>query len=288
MSEVEYVPVDAVYGLSANDTYIFAARGSGLYRSADHGASWQNMTSSIADHIATTVVITANRTVIAGTNGAVLWSDDEGENWRLTGLASPPPLITSLAISPNYIEDGTVFAGTAEDGVFVSTDRGQQWVPWNFGLIDLDVDCLAISPNFLSDQMILTGTQTGIFQSQDGGKSWHETLFPMNTAPVLSLAFASNQIIAGTESHGLLVSENAGKEWRTLTELAEVNSKTIHMIQTNGEYMTILTDDALLRLNVTDASYEVLHRFAPQQALSLASSQQHWLVGFMDGQITII
>ncbi|MEQ8675354.1 MAG: hypothetical protein RLP44_16130 [Aggregatilineales bacterium] len=290
MNELELVRIDSIYGLAVNDRYIFAARTSGLYRTGDNGNSWQDMTDSVAqeDSIATTAVITAGETVIAGTNGAILWSDDHGENWRLVGMASPPPLVTSLALSPNFAEDGTVFAGTAEDGVFVSSDRGEQWIPWNLGLIDLDVDCIAMSPNFASDQTLFAGTQSGIFRSQNGGKTWQETPFPMESAPVLSLAISSNQIIAGTEGNGVYVADEHGQDWHKLPGLEAFETQAIYALKTNGEYVTVLTANALIQVRVTDSSLDILCQFEDHQALALAKTSQHWLVGLMDGQMAII
>jgi hypothetical protein len=81
---------------------------------------------------------------------------------------SPTPAISALAISPNYVRDGTLFAGSLEDGVFRSSDGGRQWSAWNFGLMDLRILCLAISPNFASDEMLFVGTQKSTHSAFNG------------------------------------------------------------------------------------------------------------------------
>ena len=86
-------------------------------------------------------------------------SEDDGQSWSLVGLAKPAPLVTALVLSPNFDADGVAVAGTAEDGVFVTDDGGLTWVPWNYGLIDLDVHAVAISPNFSADQTIFAATE---------------------------------------------------------------------------------------------------------------------------------
>jgi len=79
------------------------------------------------------------------------------------------PLISALATSPNFADDGTILAGSIEDGVFCSMDRGVQWAAWNFGLLDLHVLCMALSPHFGRDETVFVGTETGLFRSTNGG-----------------------------------------------------------------------------------------------------------------------
>lgn len=88
----------------------------------------------------------ADRSVFAGVAGGILRSIDGGHNWYIASLSSPPPFVLTLVVSPNFAHDGTLLAGTMEDGVFRWGDRGEYWAAWNFGLLDLNVLCMAISP----------------------------------------------------------------------------------------------------------------------------------------------
>jgi hypothetical protein len=106
------------------------------------------------------------------------------------------------------VQDGIVFAGTLEDGVLVSQDRGQSWVAWNFGLFELEIISLVLSPNFARDETVLIGTPSGLYYSYNGGRAWRELDFPSDAQPILSFAFAPNSldtavVFAGTESAGL-------------------------------------------------------------------------------------
>jgi len=102
-----------------------------------------------------------------------------GHGWRnRVRSAVKLPLVSSLVISPNYTHDGTLLAGTMEDGVFRSADRGSHWVAWNFGLLDLNVLYVAISPHFACDEILFAGTETGIFRSTNVGRAWREMDFP--------------------------------------------------------------------------------------------------------------
>jgi photosystem II stability/assembly factor-like uncharacterized protein len=224
---------DITYALETSpnfeqDGICFAARGSGLYRSRDDGETWQSAYDSLdlsaplpTMAIAISTDFTSDRTVFAGVPGGILRSFDGGENWDVVQLPSPPPVVSALAISPDYIRDGILLAGTVEDGVFSSSNRGGHWVAWNFGLLDLNTICMAISPDFARDETLFVGTDSGIFRSTNGGRAWREVDFPLELAPVLSLALSpgyseDGTLYAGTESHGLYISDDSGSLWRRL------------------------------------------------------------------------
>lgn len=226
---------DVVYALAASPSFArdglcFAARASGLYRSADGGATWQPAYDSLkldgalaTPAVAVSPDFAADRTVFAGVAGAVLRSHDAGGTWYVSMLPTPPPVVSCLATSPDYLRDGVIFAGTMEDGVFRSSDRGSLWVRWNFGLLDLHVLALALSPHFAQDETLFVGTESGIFRSTNGGRAWREVPFPTDLAPVLSLAISpafkqDGLILAGTDEHGLHVSRDRGKTWTRLGE----------------------------------------------------------------------
>ena len=68
--------------------------------------------------------------------------------------------------------------------MYRSADRGQNWARWNFGLFDLRVLALAVSPDFSHDETVFAGTETGIYVSKSGGRSWRPLPFPDEAAPV--------------------------------------------------------------------------------------------------------
>jgi photosystem II stability/assembly factor-like uncharacterized protein len=222
---------DFVYQFAASKVFgvkqvsCYAARFSGLYRSKDGGTTWLGTftSSNLREGLSALAVVVPpdpedEPDVFVGVNGGILRSSDDGQNWERTLHSSPPTMVSALAISPNFIQDGTLFAGTLEDGVFRSSDRGWQWAAWNFGLMDLSTLCLAISPNFASDEMLFVGTQSGIFRSTNGGRAWREVDLPVGYQAVLSLAFSPDffkdtTLFAGTEKRGLLRSTDAGQTW---------------------------------------------------------------------------
>jgi photosystem II stability/assembly factor-like uncharacterized protein len=257
---------DVVYALAAAPDFeqsgtCFAAQVTGLFRSPDKGRTWQDAYASLKlDSLLPTAAVAlspqfeTDRTVFAGVAGAVLRSSDGGQTWTVATLPSPPPIVSMLIVSPNYAHDGMVFAGTLEDGVFHSNNRGERWVSWNFGLLDLRILALVISPDFAHDETLFVGTDSGIYRSTNGGRAWREVDFPLEFAPVLSLAisphFASDGILlAGTEANGLFRSNDRGRTWTRLGQA--VIGEAINNILLSPEFpgkadLLVITGDTLL------------------------------------------
>jgi photosystem II stability/assembly factor-like uncharacterized protein len=159
--------------------------------------------------MATAIAVTPGNDLFVGIPGGILRSTDGNGTFAAVALASPAPLVTAIVVSSTYEQDGYVWAGTLEDGVFRSDDCGATWVAWNFGLLDHNVFCLAIS----SDQILYAGVESGIFCSKNLGRSWQEVTFPMMLGPVLSLTVSQGVFLAGTEQHGLYRSGDGGETW---------------------------------------------------------------------------
>lgn len=266
---------DSITALAASscferDGICFAARESGLYRSDDGGVTWRPMFASLGLETPTPTTAVAlapdwssDQRVFVGVKGGILRSWDGGASWLPAVLPPPPPLVTTLVVSPNFAEDGIVLAGTMEDGIFRSADRGNSWASWNFGLLDLGVLSMAISPDFAHDETIFAGTETGLFRSTNGGLAWRETPFPGECAPVLSLALSPGYardgvIFAGTEAAGLFASSDGGDTWsrRGKQQIAEaVNAVSLSPDFPAHPDMLVLLSDAVLVSGDAGASW---------------------------------
>ena len=214
MTNENQISDEYIYALVASpefpkDGVLFAAKSSGLYRSTDQGQNWLPAYESLG--LGTTLPTTAlaispnftsDQTVFAAVEGNLLRSVDGGDTWKYTELGEPAPLVSALSITPNFTKQGLLLAGTLDDGIIRSTNRGATWQRWNFGLLDPHVNALS----FTLDGAILAGVESGIFRSTNGGRAWREVDFPMDLAPVISLAVSGNLIFAGTDENGLHIS----------------------------------------------------------------------------------
>ncbi|MCL4473004.1 MAG: hypothetical protein M1455_03570 [Actinobacteria bacterium] len=137
--------------------------------------------------------------------------------------------ISSLAVSPGFASDGTVFAGSRGGGVFKSTSGGSNWTAVNTGVSYESVGTVAVSPDFVNDHTVFASAEgpynagatgpddsspstkdtstadnsvaaphTGflqiiegdVFKSTDGGSNWSGSNNVFNNIPVSSISFS--------------------------------------------------------------------------------------------------
>jgi len=121
--------------------------------------------------------------------------------------------------------------------------------------LDLNIICLTISKTFSEDETLFAGVDSGIFRSTNGGRAWREVDFPIDLAPVLSLALSPNYrndgtLFAGTESQGLYHSVDNGRNWIRIGE--EDIPDTVNALLLSpefpdkGDILTLIHDKLLL------------------------------------------
>ena len=100
------------------------------------------------------VVDTSSQVYVAASDGLWKWN---GYEWTtLSGLPSSD--MTALVID-NSTDPGTIFAGTAHEGVFVSQGSGSSWTPFNDALGNLSITELVISVGL--PKILYAGTAYG-------------------------------------------------------------------------------------------------------------------------------
>lgn len=294
-----------IYALAASPEGVcFAAHAAGLERSVDGGRTWQSAYASIdagqrpfTAVVALSPAFASDRTVWAGVAGGVLRSDDGGVTWR-AGAMQPPPLVSSLAVSPAYPEDGVVLAGSLEDGVYCSADGGRAWQWWNFGILDRRVLCLAISPAFARDGVVYAGAESGLFRSTNGGKAWRETGLPRELAPVLCLALSpaheqDGTLWIGAEHGGLQRSRDRGRTWQRVGASAlsgAVNAIVLAPTYPAPPHLLVIHEGALLISRDDGESWEEWAA-SPGSAITAVAAPEglrpgaRILAGLFDGRV---
>jgi photosystem II stability/assembly factor-like uncharacterized protein len=153
-------------------------------------------------------------------NGGQTWGQSRG------GLRGSCELLTTLAVSPDYARDQTLFAGVWGLGIFKSTDGGRLWQPSGTGLTSMGIGQILLSPGFPSDQTIFAQADAW-YRSSDGGQTWQ----PLSEAlpgrascagMALSPEFDSDRAVACTtlddssEQTELYLSRNGGNRWELI------------------------------------------------------------------------
>lgn len=281
---------DLVYALAVTpDGTCFAARESGLYRSDDGGAAWRSTYDALKLKTrlsTTTLALSPNyaqdRTIFAGASGGVLRSSDGGQRWSVIPLPEPPPQVSALAISPAYRDDGFVLAASFNRGTFYSTDRGGTWYAGNFSLLDRRVLAVAISPEYAKDRTALIGTETGVFSSSNGGRSWDVADLPYVAAT--SVVFAPDgTVYAGTDGDGVYTSDDKGVTWSRSTLDSRLSISII--LAPSARDVLVFAERALYRTQDGGAAWTEypLHTAATAAAML---SPTRVLVGYLDGTIS--
>jgi len=103
--------------------------------------------------------------------------------------ASSADNISSLAISPDYPRDRTLFIAQVDGSIYRSLDGGETWQQIGNNR-DLAVRALAISPHYGLDHTLFAGGANGLFRSRDKGETWERMriIAHNETAPVSGLA----------------------------------------------------------------------------------------------------
>ncbi len=287
---------DFVYSLAASpnfkkDGLIFAAKMGGLFRSTDGGKTWHDSYTALK-HTAPLPTTSVAVTVIddityafAAVDGKVLRSLDGGKKWQASGLDSPAPLVTALAISPDFARDGLVLAATMQDGIFFSTDRGVKWQGWNFGLYDSNINALA----FVDSQNVIAAAQSGVFISTNAGRSWRDLDFPIEVVPALSAAVSGENVFyIGTEN-GLYRSVDAGQAWE------QIQSGAVEHILLDGhKKILIVRDGDLLHSKDGGKTWRLRAGLKIDSTITCLSAplgldtSSPLLIGFENGEVTTL
>ncbi len=160
--DIRSVVVSPNYAL--DHTVIACSSNGDTFISKNGGTSW----SSIGTIFFRTVAFSPNykddATIFAGAengNGAYK-STDNGDTWSQirTGLSIATDDVVSLAISPKYTSDQTLYAGTSSHGIYRSIDGGNNWSHMNLA-VSGQVNSFAISPEFFPDSTMFAGTDGG-------------------------------------------------------------------------------------------------------------------------------
>lgn len=139
---------------------MYACTGFGMIKSTNDGVTWDTL--SFNSNPIHWLIVPVKQMVASPTgfllclsSDSVFVSYDEGITWRSTCRLKG---VSAVVAGSN----GTIYAGTQDQGVLVSSDSGVTWQQSNNGLNDVNISCLSIA----SDGTLLCGTVSGgVFRS---------------------------------------------------------------------------------------------------------------------------
>lgn len=211
-----------------------------LYRSTDGGETWWKIHHLEGAGSITAMTASSGRDedlfiMIATSSGQVFGSESGTEALKGVLVPSERQPVVSLALSPDFAKDETVFASAWHGGVYISHDAGNQWKRLDRGLTrDRQAKALGrpsfsdlcVSSSFSSDRTLFVAGFDGLFRSEDAGMSWKQltTISPLN---IVALSIAPNhdgedRLALVSLLWGAFLSDDSGSSWRSVySDLAE-------------------------------------------------------------------
>jgi photosystem II stability/assembly factor-like uncharacterized protein len=172
------------------------AGGDGIIRSTNNGANWSK---SFTGLIATVVraVTGSGQYLFAGTEGqGVFRSTDNGASWMEVNNG-----LNNVFLIYTIAADGTNIYAGLYNGLYVSTNLGENWNPTN--IVD------PVYSIVVSGSEIYVASQD-IWRSTDNGSSWHQLSSNVSGS---SIAILGNNIFVGTRNGYVYRSTDNGNTW---------------------------------------------------------------------------
>lgn len=167
-----------------DQTLYVGTESDGVYYSTDGGANWQPCGGPLAGQPINALALGSHsQTLVAGTGEGIYRSLDGGHTWHLTDGSL---LALSLALAP----DGTVLAGTYQEGVFHLPVATAQWELMSAGL------AAHVPPTALRDSantLYLLDVEGALVASADAGQTWQSLNHVFAQEPVCAAALSVNE-----------------------------------------------------------------------------------------------
>ena len=141
------------------------------------------------------------------------------------GVSWTQTTLNNRYVTSLVVNGNNIFAGTFGNGVYLSTNNGASWVQTSLSYGV--VSSLAISVN----NIFAGASLTGVYLSTDNGTSWTQT--SLNNRNTYSLAVNGNTIFAGTYNaspFGIYLTTDNGTTWSQTS----LNNQNVYSLTVNG------------------------------------------------------
>jgi photosystem II stability/assembly factor-like uncharacterized protein len=213
--------------VSENKIYTGTER-SGIFLTTNNGSSWMPTSSGLTDSYSIRSFAVKEPNIFIGTNYGFFRSTDRGVSWikKNNGIYN--------SINTIVVSGTNIFLGTAGDGIYLSTNNGDEWTPVNNGLMHTGILSLAVSGTTL---FAGTAGGGGVYSSANNGANWIQINngFSQNVTEIYSLCVAGTDLFAGT-NYGLYLSTNYGISW------TKINNGDIHSIFISDKQIFVVKD----------------------------------------------
>lgn len=201
----------------ARDGVLFAGtEDRGLFRSSDRGRTWSTvdgLPGAPVNVLAISPSFPQDQTLLAATDEEIYRSQDGGKSWSCLSQLSD---VLCLGLA-----EGLAVAGQIEQGLSFSTDLATwQGAP---ALATRVFEGVRLSPHFLKNETgFVFGPAEGLWQTRNGGASWHKVGHGLEEAQVRALHFspvsAAQERVYIASAAGIWASADGGDSWMVLLD----------------------------------------------------------------------
>lgn len=197
---------------NAHTVYVGTWHGGGVYKTTDDGSTWSQMSTGLNGTKIFAMILdpASPQTLYAATYLAGVYkTTNGGSNWSSAGL--DPDFVYRIAKHPSL--NAPLIAGTAGDGLYLSTDSAGSWNRSDTGLKASSVTAWLVDP--VSPSTVYASVYGGgVFKSTNNGENWVEANTGLEDRHVHTLAMISSSVLlAGTDRSGVYKSTDGGATW---------------------------------------------------------------------------
>ncbi|HXI13648.1 MAG TPA: hypothetical protein VNM92_13545 [Thermoanaerobaculia bacterium] len=189
---------------------------SGIYSSMDGGSSWQASGEPTSSSTPAAVVARAGLAYAASQSRGILRTQDRGATWLLSNRGYSTQEVRFVKPMPDDLM--MLFAGTFDNGLFVTADRGQTWRAV-LGLPVTVMMSMAVAPSDPSTIYLGTGG-AGLWKSSDRGTTWSQAataIGPSGTITFIDVDPVNSSIVyAALRGAGVYKSIDGGRSWANI------------------------------------------------------------------------
>jgi len=222
----------------------------GVYKSTDRGQTWVSRNDGLTYRDVRALVVSPSfandQTLYVAlwrpsdeVTGGMFRSTDGADRWyRIRWTAFE---VSDLAISPGFENDQVVYAGTEENCIWKSTDRGDTWFRawqgWCLGELRA-VRRITMSPDYAADQTVFIVTEAGVLKSTDVPEVWRPSgSFSGGVAAVaMSPDYSADGSAFVGGSFGVSKTTDEGSSWADADDGLWYPSYTINGVAVSPEY----------------------------------------------------
>ena len=173
-------------------------------------------------------------------DGLVFLTKDGGDNWNnITPKGMGEGIVNTIELSPH--DEGTAYVaftrykfGDLSPSIYKTTNYGKSWTKRVSG-IEKDAFVRAVREDPNKKDLLYAGTETGLYLSLNGGKSWEKFQLNLPVVPITDLTIRNNDLVASTQGRSFWILDD-------LTQIHQYNSKIknedFHLFEPTITYRT--------------------------------------------------